>query len=161
MVPTPSSDDLMDRVFKGLKIQFPTFYKGFNEKEVISAKKFWAIKLKAFDEEQVLKTLMKASDLFDNTPKVGDFVKACRVNPAHKAYKNQLPPPVHSSKRDLAARMFANRIMKGEFVKYPESADKEIIDFINSMNIPETSDLKEHQVCWTNMFMEYARRFGK
>ncbi len=85
---TPTSEPLapliIRKVFKGLQLYYPSFYRGLDEKHTEAARRAWAEQLFKFSDEKILEALRRCPDVYlDRAPNVGQFKALCRQRPEH------------------------------------------------------------------------------
>ena len=89
MARTPTSEPLapliIRKVFKGLQLYYPGFYRGLDEKHTEAARRAWAEQLFKFSDEKILEALRHCPDVYlDRAPNVGQFKALCRQRPEHE-----------------------------------------------------------------------------
>ena len=90
----------VNKIFETFKLEYPFWLHGLEDEQKVAKKYLWVAKLHHVDAEVAQKAAERCPVVFPNKsgPTIGEFLKLCRVEPAHQDWKvPALPAPATES----------------------------------------------------------------
>jgi len=89
----------INAIFELFQIAYPFWNHGLEADQVTAKKYLWMAKLHFIDNDVCLNASERCPITFPDKsgPTIGEFLKLCRVEPAHQEFQHRLPAPQNDS----------------------------------------------------------------
>jgi len=96
----------INAIFELFKIAYPFWNYGLEDDQITAKKYLWMARLHHVDTDVCAKASESCSVAFPDKsgPTIGEFLKLCRVEPAHKEFQHRLPAPQNDSIAEAAIK---------------------------------------------------------